>query len=105
MPVGKPHDPTFVAGALALAEKEGVADAAKELNIRPSLIYRWRKLAKGQLSSGRNHKPGKKTRPTKPSERVEVMVLGDPVHRSVVWACPHCGGLIGIHQHREESDV
>jgi len=45
------HSPEFKAEALKLAEKVGVAAAARQLSLHESQIYGWRKAAKKDTST------------------------------------------------------
>ena len=45
------HSPEFKAEALKLAEKMGVAAAARQLSLHESQIYGWRKSAKSDAST------------------------------------------------------
>lgn len=48
---GKQHTPEFRQEALKLAERIGVAAAARELSLYESQLYNWRSKQQNQLSS------------------------------------------------------
>ncbi len=50
------HSPEFKAEALKLAEKVGVAAAARQLSLHESQIYGWRKAAKKETSTSQREK-------------------------------------------------
>ena len=50
------HAPEFKAEALKLAEKVGVATAARQLSLHESQIYGWRKAAKSDTSTSQREK-------------------------------------------------
>ncbi|KFK52276.1 transposase [Vibrio vulnificus] len=50
------HSPAFKAEALKLAEKVGIAAAARQLSLHVSQIYDWRKAAKSDTSTSLREK-------------------------------------------------
>ncbi|HAV1831828.1 TPA: transposase [Enterobacter hormaechei subsp. steigerwaltii] len=52
----KPHTPQFRQEALKLAERIGVAAAARELSLYESPLYNWRSKQHNQLSSSEREK-------------------------------------------------
>ena len=50
------HDPEFKAEALKLAEKVGVAAAARQLSLHESQIYGWRKAVKSDTTTSQREK-------------------------------------------------
>ncbi len=50
------HSPEFKAETLKLADKEGVAAAARQLSLHESQIYGWRKAAKKDPSTSQREK-------------------------------------------------
>lgn len=50
------HSSEFKAETLKLAEKVGVAAAARQLSLHESQIYGWRKAAKGNASTSQREK-------------------------------------------------
>ncbi len=50
------HSPEFKAEALKLAEKVGVAAAARQLSLHESQIYGWRKAVKSDTSTSQREK-------------------------------------------------
>jgi transposase-like protein len=89
----------FQQKAIALAAKVGVQEAARQLHINNTNLYKWARLARG-LPARRADEASKNgtvlaALPTKPigkTTRARPLV-------AVSFACPHCGGLITPPNH------